>query len=454
MQAALACPLGCVHGLVSAVHQRVDVSLQRGVHRHANAGANAQLASVHRHALLQGVDDAVADGVGDFAGHLAVQHHQKLVAPEPRHGVARTHRAGNALGHDAQHLIARAVAFGVVHVLEPVEVNEQQRHRPVGVPRMQQRLLQPPLESGAVEQPGQRVVVGQVVLLPRDLDLRGHILHQRHDRGHLAVRVGQGRVEPLAVHLCAITAHKTGLGPVLRLLAGLQPLQRLLQAVVRRCGGQQVRQEPPLQPRHMQPAQQLHRTLRAMQQLQLVVHLHHGQGAVLHVGRQALVGSAQRIHGDLQLVHVQRRGDETVNGALRVVPRCQADGAPLVKAVGRAQHALVLHPLAAEHPVHKRHETGAVLLPIDLHQCLADQLLRHGAEPARVFVVHIDHRQAAVDHSHGGACAAGDHIQQVCLGPHLLAGGLRVRGQLRRFLRHAAIPQWGRGSANRRPYTP
>ena len=155
MQAALACPLGCVHGLVSAVHQRVDVSLQRGVHRHANAGANAQLASVHRHALMQGVNDAVADGIGDFAGHLAVQHHQKLVAPEPRHRVARTHRAGNALGHDAQHLIARAVAFGVVHVLEPVEVNEQQRHRPVCVPRMQQRLLQPPLESGPVEQPGQ-----------------------------------------------------------------------------------------------------------------------------------------------------------------------------------------------------------------------------------------------------------------------------------------------------------
>ena len=100
-----------------------------------------------------------------------------------------------------------------------------------------------------------------VVLLARDLDLGGNILHQRHDRGHLASLVRQRGVEPFAVHLGAILAHETGLRAVLGLLARLQALKGQWKAVIGRRQCQHFSQQPAFQPGHMQPSHQLHRPL-------------------------------------------------------------------------------------------------------------------------------------------------------------------------------------------------
>ena len=55
-----------------------------------------------------------------------LQQHQKLVAAQPRHGVAFAQRAFQPLGDFSQQLVACGVAHGVVDVLEAVQVDEHQ----------------------------------------------------------------------------------------------------------------------------------------------------------------------------------------------------------------------------------------------------------------------------------------------------------------------------------------
>ena len=281
-------------------------------------------------------------------------------------------------------------------------------------------------------------MVGQVVLLARDLDLGRNILDERHDRCDLPLRIGQRRVEPLAMHLAAIVAHKARFGAVLRFLPGLQALQRVVKALIPGGAGHQLGQQAPLQARDVQPAHELNSALRTVQQPQVLVHLQHREGAVFHVRGQALVGGTQRVHGDLQFMHVERRGDEALHRALRVLPRCQADGAPFIHAVGCVQKALVLHTFTLQHALDKGHEACAVGLAIHLDQRLAHQLPGDRAKPPGVFVVDVNHDQVAVNDGHGGACAACDHIQQLGLGPGTLVRGRRGLGQLGLVLHHAA----------------
>ncbi|GAC1324011.1 MAG: hypothetical protein NVSMB13_04760 [Mycobacteriales bacterium] len=62
-----------------------------------------------------------------------------------------------------EQLVADLVTEGVVHALEPVEVEEQHGHRLLAGPGPQQALLEPVLEQRPVGQPGERVVEGLVL---------------------------------------------------------------------------------------------------------------------------------------------------------------------------------------------------------------------------------------------------------------------------------------------------
>jgi hypothetical protein len=62
-------------------------------------------------------------GVGLAADVLADD--QELVAAETSEGVGRSEHSGQTLGHGHQQLVARAVAEGVVHQLEPLQINEE-----------------------------------------------------------------------------------------------------------------------------------------------------------------------------------------------------------------------------------------------------------------------------------------------------------------------------------------
>ena len=89
--------------------------------------------------------------------------------------------------------VADVVAEGVVHELEPVDVEEQHRDVATVRGRVEQRLLEPLEELPAVRQAGERVVVR----LELELLLRGapfaHVAHVAHEPGTAGRRAGSSR---------------------------------------------------------------------------------------------------------------------------------------------------------------------------------------------------------------------------------------------------------------------
>ncbi len=128
------------------------------------------------------------------------QQHDELVAAETGHDVVGPQHADQALGRGEQQLVAGGVPERVVDDLEPVEVEEEQRHRPGRPVAPHQDAGQLVEQQGPVGQSGQRVVqrlVGQLGLgaLQRG-DVGGH---------------GQDVVDPTVL---GELGHGTGLEPL------------------------------------------------------------------------------------------------------------------------------------------------------------------------------------------------------------------------------------------------
>ena len=131
-----------------------------------------------------------------------VQQQGKLVAAQPRKRVARPAHLREPLRNRLEELVAGIVAEAVVHLLEPVEVDEQNGERAARAGRAGERLLQAVAEECAVGQHGETVVEG----LPRELFLQanalGDVPRVQHHAADAAVgaEVGDVRLEvaPLA----------------------------------------------------------------------------------------------------------------------------------------------------------------------------------------------------------------------------------------------------------------
>ena len=134
-------------------HQRVRVGSVFGADCDAEAG---RVPGLPAHLLREPVDHAI--------GHLTVglgQDQRELVAAGAEHRIGRPHRPGQDRRHVEQRAVAREVAGAVVDELEPVEVAHHQREGlPVAL-RARQLEPQPARERAPVEQPRERIVLGQ-----------------------------------------------------------------------------------------------------------------------------------------------------------------------------------------------------------------------------------------------------------------------------------------------------
>src|SRR5690606_39853292 len=114
--------------------------------------------------VLAGKPERV-DGAADGLRHLyraflgaALEQDAELVTAEPRKYVGRPDIRLHQLGDLAQQLIARGVAEGVVHYLELVEVEVEQRMRPALTVGFVQRCDEAVFELAAVYEPCQGIV--------------------------------------------------------------------------------------------------------------------------------------------------------------------------------------------------------------------------------------------------------------------------------------------------------
>jgi hypothetical protein len=188
--------LRVVHGEVGVAEDVLDGV---AVVRADDADADAALHPVdHQHG---------GHGLGDLVGQVrrrreveevrAEQH--ELVAAHPCGHVAVVGEGLEPLGHLDQHLVAALVAEGVVDLLEPVEVHEQQRRRPLTGPLVAKGVGQVDRQPSAVGQAGQVVAHREPDHLALgDLPI-GDVVQHEHRADHLVVdapdllRVGQVR---------------------------------------------------------------------------------------------------------------------------------------------------------------------------------------------------------------------------------------------------------------------
>ena len=206
---------------LDVLHRHAGVAQQRGVvravvreDRDADAGRQVDVLAIDMEGARQGVQHLARHPAGRL-GRRDVGHQQReLVAPEPRQegrvpqalaeqAVAGAGGLAQPLGHGHQQQVARAVAQGVVDLAEAVEVEVQQRERAVAVTGAHQSRLELLDEDTPVGQAGERVVVGQAVLVDLegqavahpDLQLAGvHGLGQELGRAQLQRAQLAGRV--------------------------------------------------------------------------------------------------------------------------------------------------------------------------------------------------------------------------------------------------------------------
>ena len=149
------------------------------------------LALERQPALADRLEHALGDPLGGLAVGVA-QHDGELVAAEAGDDVGLAHALAQRAADGADDLVAGLVAARVVDVLEAVEVEQEQRAAAAVAGGVADELGQLLVEAAAVEQVGQRVVVGQVL----ELGLEALALRDvADDRGQHGALVGLQRAD-------------------------------------------------------------------------------------------------------------------------------------------------------------------------------------------------------------------------------------------------------------------
>ena len=119
------------------------------------------------------------------------QQHPELVAAQARHAVAVAERVAEARRELAHDQVAVVVAERIGDVLEAVERQDQQRQRPGGARRLDERAAQPVQQHHPVRQAGELVVEAEPPQRLLGHALLGDVEHEAAHEARLAARVRQ-----------------------------------------------------------------------------------------------------------------------------------------------------------------------------------------------------------------------------------------------------------------------
>ena len=160
LESVLAGFLGPVHRHVAVLEQRLHVAAVVRIGADAYAGGDQELLVVDDQRPGRSLQDLERHRIHglDAGGVLHHQYH-KLVASEPGDDVAVAQACAQPCRHLLEQLVAGFVADGVVDVLEAVQVHQHQRAAQPVTLGCGERVLEGPVEVGAVGNAGEFVVV-------------------------------------------------------------------------------------------------------------------------------------------------------------------------------------------------------------------------------------------------------------------------------------------------------
>ncbi len=196
---------------MSALRTRSDEVSSSPAIADADAGGREHLAAVERERVAQRVHDALHHGDRARIVLRVLEQHRELVAAQPRDGVGRAHAREQPLRGDREQPVAHPVAQAVVHRLEVVDVEEDQRELLLVAPRERERVRHPVEEERAIRETGELIVERLV----RELRLQrlavAHVARVHDDAPHrrLVHQVREGHLDraPAAVRVPAAPLH-------------------------------------------------------------------------------------------------------------------------------------------------------------------------------------------------------------------------------------------------------
>ena len=225
--------------LLREIHRGVGLSQQEvggdAVTREAadaDAGEHGQLVAVDDDRSADRLDELGRDGGGRGVVLDVVEHDRELVAAEPRDDVEFAQAVAQALRGLDEHAVADLVAEGVVHRLEMVEVDEQQRDAaplPAGAPDH----VAGPLEvQRAVGQTREVVVVREEVHPLGVAFLAGDVGEDEDDAVGVAVGFAHdARTDPRGIRRARLAAVGDPAFPVAAFADALDEAGRLAEPV-------------------------------------------------------------------------------------------------------------------------------------------------------------------------------------------------------------------------------
>ena len=187
--------LGLEQRGVGVADQLVELGAILGKQGDADAGGQEQRGAGDLERRVQALQHGFGQARGLLRAAAVLAEQGELVAAQARHGQALAHRR-QALGHLLEHLVAGAVAEAFVDVLEQIQVQQQHAAPRRALGAALQGVLHALVEQQAVGQPGQRVVVGQVVQLLLGLLHGADVGEDRHIVGQFVELVANG-MDPL-----------------------------------------------------------------------------------------------------------------------------------------------------------------------------------------------------------------------------------------------------------------
>ena len=133
LEGGRALQLGAVHGGMGVAQERLRLGVGGRRGRDADGGGGEDLLPADGHGT--GESGAEAVGHADEIVRLAevVHEHRELIAAEVGQRVLGPHAGGEASRHRGQEVVSREVAEAVVDALEPVEVEDEDPERVIGV---------------------------------------------------------------------------------------------------------------------------------------------------------------------------------------------------------------------------------------------------------------------------------------------------------------------------------
>jgi hypothetical protein len=198
--------LGPVHRLVGGDQDRLAAGFALAA-EHSDPDANRDALGVRRGGGALGDRGAQVLSKLEGPGGVGLRHqHRELVAREAGDNVSPAHPLPQDVRDLADQDIAGMVAEGVVDLLEAVDVDDH--HRPLAAIASAERdvLVQLRAKAPPVEQPGQRVVIGEIAQL--GLGLLGLGQGSLDDLPVLGIELAQDGVDlRLGVGPCSLNSH-------------------------------------------------------------------------------------------------------------------------------------------------------------------------------------------------------------------------------------------------------